>query len=304
MSETTHIEQVSVPIIGYHRSPLPQKFGIPRQPNLVELTSIIELVAPYNTPDAFEGIEAFSHLWLTWHTHQNNNQKSRPNSDSNPGSVNATQPFKAKVRPPRLGGNTKLGVFATRSTYRPSQLGLSVVKLLSVEVTDTGARLHISGADMVDGTPIVDIKPYIAYSDAIAEAVSGFAPDKPKVKAVQMTELAQQQFEQCLNVKSREYQTLDSQRVSDENSVVDGASNKNEQSSRLTEADKAVIFQLVAQDPRPAYKQSDTERVYVMRYKNVDIGFQMQAASGLEPDNSTMQDSPDHLLSIVSVTAL
>jgi len=235
---------ISVPIIGYHRSPLSQKFGIPRQPNLVEVPSYIEMLAPYNTPDAFVGIEEFSHLWLTWHTHHNRAQTN----------------FKPQVRPPRLGGNTKLGVFATRSTYRPSQLGLSVVQLVGVEHTDKGVIVQIAGADMVDGTPIVDIKPYVAYSDALVDAISGFAPDKPSIKTVKISESAQEQFAQLIEL------------ATDKNSL---SNQQSRLSSLFTTADIEIIAQLIAQDPRPAYRQQDTDSVFVMRYKQWDISFAM-----------------------------
>lgn len=242
---------VLMPIIGYHRSALSQKFGIPRQPNLVELPSSIEFIAPYNNAEAFEGIDSFSHLWITWYTHHNYLGKtSQANSDH-------SAKFKPKVRPPRLGGNNKLGVFATRSTYRPSQLGLSVVKLIKVELKENGVILHISGADMVDGTPIVDIKPYIAYSDAVSEAVSGFAVDKPPLKPVMVSEALQH------SVHS------------------------------LTQQDIDLICQLIAQDPRPAYRQQQSDRVFYMRYKDYDIGFQTK-------DSKVAQET----LLIVSITAV
>jgi tRNA-Thr(GGU) m(6)t(6)A37 methyltransferase TsaA len=240
---------ISVPIIGYHRSPLSQKFGIPRQPNLVEVHSYIEMLAPYNTLDAFVGIEEFSHLWLTWHTHHNRAQTN----------------FKPQVRPPRLGGNAKLGVFATRSTYRPSQMGLSVVQLVGVEQTDRGVILKIAGADMVDGTPIVDIKPYVAYSDAMVNAVSGFAPDKPSSKTVKISETAQQQFAQLIET------------ANDKNSL-SSLMNKTYSSkfnTTFTLEDIDIIAQLIAQDPRPAYRQQETDNVFVMRYKQWDVSFQM-----------------------------
>ena len=232
---------LEIPIIGINRSPLPQKFGMPRQPNLVQLPSVIEMLAPYNTADAFVGLEDFSHLWITWQTHHNKAQKG----------------FRPQVRPPRLGGNSKLGVFATRSTYRPSQLGLSVVALAGIELTDKGVSLHIVGADMVDGTPIIDIKPYVAYSDAIQGAVSGFAPEPPVSKPVQISPKAQSQFDQFLmvftqNSLSNEYQP-----------------------TTLTPNDVDLIQALIAQDPRPAYRQHETGSVFMMRYKRWDIGFSM-----------------------------
>ncbi|WP_227430745.1 tRNA (N6-threonylcarbamoyladenosine(37)-N6)-methyltransferase TrmO [Psychrobacter sp. I-STPA6b] len=225
---------LTVPIIGYHHSPLSQKFGIPRQPNLVDISSYIKMVAPYDTPDAFVGIADFSHLWVTWQTHHNQPQTG----------------FKPQVRPPRLGGNKKLGVFATRSTYRPAQLGLSVVRLLEVENRAGKVILHIQGADMVDGTPIVDIKPYVAYSDAIMDAVSGFAPQAPKIKAVEMTATMQQQFDAMTSTTTNQ--------------------------NSLSKADVDTICQLIAQDPRPAYLQHEVGQMFVMRYKNIDIGFKME----------------------------
>lgn len=247
---------LSVPIIGYHRSPLSQKFGIPRQPNLVALPSVIELIAPYNSPEAFEGVETFSHLWVSWQTHHNQSQSH----------------FKPKVRPPRLGGNDRLGVFATRSTYRPSQLGLSVVKLIKVEVVDEAVKLHISGADMVDGTPIIDIKPYIAYSDAIPEAVSGFATEKPDLKPVIIKETAKRQLTEMID----------------------------QPRNSLTSEDIDMICQLIAQDPRPAYRQKQSDRVFYMRYKNFDVGFTSQSIEENSGDN-TLQSSPSATLVIVSI---
>ncbi|SUD90072.1 tRNA (N6-threonylcarbamoyladenosine(37)-N6)-methyltransferase TrmO [Psychrobacter phenylpyruvicus] len=258
---------VSIPIIGYHKSALPQKFGIPRQPNLVQLPSTIELIAPYDSAEAFEGIESFSHLWITWHTHHNHLAKTPGSKQTLNANQEMGEPthnlaaFKPKVRPPRLGGNTKLGVFATRSTYRPSQLGLSVVKLIKVERVGDSVTLHISGADMVDGTPIIDIKPYIAYSDAISEAISGFALDKPTVKPVHITEAARHQFTACV------------------------ADNLDQ---GLQPEDMALICQLISQDPRPAYRQQQSDRVFYMCYKNHDIGFRQKS---LQDDSSIVGDS-------------
>lgn len=243
---STQASTIEIPIIGYHRSPLSQKFGIPRQPNLVQLPSYIEMLAPFNNPDAFVGIEDFSHLWLTWHTHHNRTQSS----------------FKPQVRPPRLGGNAKLGVFATRSTYRPSQLGLSVVQLVGIEQSDSGVIIQIMGADMVDGTPIVDIKPYVAYSDALVDAISGFAPDKPVRKTVRLSAEAQQRFAQLTQVG------CDSGNTDSANT-----------SKKFTPADIEIIRQLIAQDPRPAYRQQETDSVFVMRYKHCDISFQMDKST-------------------------
>ncbi len=250
---------VSMPIIGYHRSPLTQKFGIPRQPNLVAVTSHIVMQPPYATPDAFVGIEAFSHLWISWQTHHN----------KTPNNVDAAE-FKPKVRPPRLGGNAKLGVFATRSTYRPSQLGLSVVKLLAVEVEDGAVVLQITGADMVDGTPIIDIKPYLGYSDAITDAVCGYAPAKPVSKTVQMSEVAQQQLQAL-----QQNQFLHTAKT-----------------DTLLPEDIDIICALIAQDPRPAYRQGDTKRVFIMRYKQYDIHFMMT------------KDGNMHIVSVIAIAEI
>ena len=231
---------LTLPIIGYHRSPLSQKFGIPRQPNLVTVVSYIQMLPPFDSPAAFVGIEDFSHLWITWQAHHNRAQAN----------------FKPQVRPPRLGGNAKLGVFATRSTYRPSALGLSVVQLLAVEQHAGKVVLRIQGADMVDATPIVDIKPYVAYSDAINDAVSGFAATAPVSKAVKISQKAQNQFERLLPDKSS-----------------DDLAYKN--SLNIEENDINIICNLIAQDPRPAYRQHDSESVFSMRFKDVDVSFQM-----------------------------
>lgn len=136
-----------------------EKFSIPRQPGLTSIESRIELLPPYNRIEALVGLEDFSHLWLIFDFHQ------IPEAESKEISLS--------VRPPRLGGNKKLGVFATRSPHRPNKLGLSVVKLLRIEGTD----LIISGADLLDQTPILDIKPYLKEIESIPEAASGWTED-------------------------------------------------------------------------------------------------------------------------------
>ena len=271
---------LSVPIIGYHRSALSQKFGIPRQPNLVELSSVIEMVAPYNTADAFDGIESFSHLWITWHTHYNYLDKTTQRKQTLNVAQEMGEPannfaaFKPKVRPPRLGGNTKLGVFATRSTYRPSQLGLSVVKLMKVEVVGDSVFLHISGADMVDGTPIIDIKPYIAYSDAVAGAKSGFATAALEKLVVQMTDTAKQQFMQIAHEQQAQ-QNVDKQPSTRDNLLY-------HLQSRLIDADIERIKDLIAYDPRPAYRRDEMNTTFIMRYKSVDVSFQLIESGQLQ----------------------
>lgn len=250
------------PIIGYHRAPLTQKFGAPRQPNLVGLTSVIEMVAPYDLPAAFVGLEAFSHIWVTWQFHHNYIEKD--NSLNKAGSG-----FRPQVRPPRLGGNQKIGVFASRSMYRPSALGLSVVKLERIEVIDDRVLLVISGADMIDATPIIDIKPYVAYSDAIAHAESGFAPAAPISLEVTITETAYEQFISLMNTEQRE--KSDDKAIGVEPTTI--AARIQQIQSQLLSSDIDMIKALIAQDPRPAYRRNDTKTVFVMRYKSVDVSF-------------------------------
>ncbi len=224
----SHHATLTVPIIGVHHSPLATKFGAPRQPNLVPVDSIITLYPPYDTPAAFSGIEDFSHLWIVWQFHQNRAQDN----------------FRPQVRPPRLGGNAKMGVFATRSMYRPSALGLSVVQLVRVEIQDNRVVLHIRGADMVDGTPIIDIKPYLSYVDSVTEAVSGIM-DTPQMKPVMLSDTAKQMADKLM------------------------------QMGRLTAHDISQICALIAQDPRPAYRQAEIGSEFKMQYQQVDVLFSM-----------------------------
>ncbi|WP_218690141.1 tRNA (N6-threonylcarbamoyladenosine(37)-N6)-methyltransferase TrmO [Psychrobacter sp. BF1] len=260
--QLTHV----APIIGYHRAPLSQKFGAPRQPNLVALLSVIEMLTPYDNPAAFAGLEAFSHIWLSWQFHHNYiNKKSAHNSEQDQqtkAAPAADQPaFRPQVRPPRLGGNKKLGVFASRSMYRPSGLGLSVVKLEAIEVLEGRVLLLISGADMIDGTPIIDIKPYVSYSDAYSDAASGFAPSAPESLIVTMSELAEQQFEALIDIEPIDW----------EDETV--AAKVYSLQQQLIAADKVLITALIAQDPRPAYRREELNSSFVMRYKTVDISF-------------------------------
>ena len=146
-------------VIARMRSDFPSKFGIPRQSGLVEaLRSTIVFEPEFRDPSALTGIQDFTHLWIIWQF-----------------SEAVREEWSPTVRPPRLGGNTRIGVFATRSPFRPNALGLSCVKLIGIEKTEhLGTVLHVSGADLMDGTPIYDIKPYIPYSDAHPDAGGGF----------------------------------------------------------------------------------------------------------------------------------
>lgn len=219
---------ITFPIIGYHHSPLTQKFGIPRQPNLVQVSSHIEFVPPYDNVAAFEGIENYSHLWIIWQFHHN-----RPQANFHP-----------QVRPPRFGGNAKMGVFATRSMYRPSPLGLSVVRLERLEVINHKVRLYIIGADMADGTPIFDIKPYLAFSDSIADAISQQI-DTPSMRKTAIDTKAKQVFDGLIR------------------------------QGLLEDADVQIIQGLIAQDPRPAYRQDEVGTIFALRYDGVDVDFLM-----------------------------
>ena len=230
-------DQISMPIIGYMCSPFVEKFGIPRQSNLVNTTSYIKLIAPYDDINAFQGIEQFSHLWLLWQFHANDVRK-------NDNAAKKAGIFQPMIRPPRLGGNQKIGVFASRSMYRPSQIGLSVVQLLEIKKVKNELRLYVQGADILDGTPIVDIKPYLAYADAIPDALSGYAPDAPQILQVVWSEEASIQKQKLLN------------------------------ENICTEQIFQELEQVLAQNPKPAY-HDDTQRVYGLSFANLNVKFQI-----------------------------
>ncbi|WP_427978041.1 tRNA (N6-threonylcarbamoyladenosine(37)-N6)-methyltransferase TrmO [Agarivorans sp.] len=196
--------------IGYIRSPYQQKFSVPRQPSLVTATtSSVEFVAPFNQPEMLDEIEQFSHFWLIFAFHQN---------------IKAG--WKPKVRPPRLGGNKKVGVLASRSSFRPNHLGLSLMELSRVERNSGQPVLQFKGGDLVNGTPIYDIKPYLPYADSVSHANAGYAQSAPQSQlAVFWSEQASQQ---ALMLK-------------------------------LSEPQYGVINQVLAQDPRPAYKQQQQD---------------------------------------------
>ena len=209
-------------IIAKIHNDFKEKFGIPRQSGLSgELLSRIVFEPEYRNPEALRGIEGYSHLWLIW-------QFSEAIRDT----------WSPTVRPPRLGGNKRVGVFATRSPYRPNPIGLSSVKLVRVEQTEReGLVLIVSGADMLDGTPIYDIKPYIAYSDCHTDAVSGFA-DPVR--------------EYALNVEFCK-----------------------ELLSKIDIYKQNSLLKILEQDPRPSY-QNDPEREYGMRFSDYEIFFKVK----------------------------
>jgi tRNA-Thr(GGU) m(6)t(6)A37 methyltransferase TsaA len=210
-------------VIGYIESPYKQKFAIPRQPGLIpEATGKLRLQAPYASETMVRGIEAFSHLWLVFVFHET-----------------ADKGWSPMVRPPRLGGNTRKGVFATRATFRPNPLGLSVVKLDGVEIHNGVVTLLISGLDLLDGTPILDIKPYLPYSDALPEARGGFADAAPETNMTVEFSAAAEQF--CRQQTA--YPHL-----------------------------LQLIEKVLKQDPRPPYKkQRETEQSYGMTLYNFNI---------------------------------
>ncbi|GAF52888.1 tRNA (N6-threonylcarbamoyladenosine(37)-N6)-methyltransferase TrmO [Psychrobacter sp. JCM 18900] len=263
------------PIIGYHRAPLSQKFGAPRQPNLVALTSVIEMLALYDTPAAFVGLDKFSHIWVSWQFHHNYRYKNNNETSTS---------FRAQVRPPRLGGNQKIGVFASRSMYRPSGLGLSVVKLEQVKIVQGRVLLIIKGADMIDGTPIIDIKPYVAYSDALTQAQSGFAPAAPELLTVTVTDAANEQFMMLVSAGEPSNANNDTS-IKDANTGSNSAtvaSTFHRIQNQLVASDMSIIKELIAQDPRPAYRRTEIAMPFVMRYKSVDVSFQLMELGQLQ----------------------
>ncbi|MBU1535401.1 tRNA (N6-threonylcarbamoyladenosine(37)-N6)-methyltransferase TrmO [Myxococcota bacterium] len=149
--------------IGFIQSPFKSKFGVPRQPGLVESTALLRIDPPWDDPLAFRDIEGFSHLWILFHFHE----------------VQPREKWSPLVRPPRLGGNNRVGVFASRSPYRPNSLGLSLVGNGGVSRSGNQTILTLLGGDFVDGTPVLDIKPYLPYAEALTGARGGYAPTPP-----------------------------------------------------------------------------------------------------------------------------
>ena len=210
-----------IKVIARMRSDFKTKFGIPRQSGLVEdLTATVVFEPEYRNPDALRGMEGFSHLWLIWQC-----------------SENVRDDWAPTVRPPRLGGNRRLGVFATRSPFRPNSIGLSCVKLLAVRRDpDLGPVIDVAGADLMDGTPIYDIKPYAPYADSHPEALGGFASTRPDVIPVD--------FPEALLAK-------------------------------IPAEKRGALTGVLAHDPRPRY-QSDEDRVYAMDFAGFTVRFQVR----------------------------
>lgn len=197
--------------IGVIRSPYKEKFAVPRQPGLVKSASgELHLLAPYNQAEAVRGLEAFSHLWVIFVFHQTMEGGWRPT-----------------VRPPRLGGNARMGVFATRSTFRPNPVGMSLVELRGIRCHKEHVILELDGLDLVDGTPVVDIKPYLPFAESLPDARASYAQDAPQA-SVAVT-FSEEIAGQLAGLEKR-YPHL-----------------------------RQFITEVLAQDPRPAYRKNEEE---------------------------------------------
>ena len=201
------------------KTDFPTKFGIPRQSGIIDNEALIVFEEEYRNEQALKGIEGFSHIWLIW-------KFSETETDS----------FKPTVRPPRLGGNKRMGVFATRSPFRPNPIGLSSVKLLGVEKTKEGLALRVSGADLMNNTPILDIKPYLPFTDCHPDASGGFAEEQinKNLQVVLSYELAQ----------------------------------------RIPNEKLEILKTVLSQDPRPHYIE-DSDRVFGFNFMNYEIKFKV-----------------------------
>lgn len=205
-------------IIAHMRTDFKEKFGIPRQSGLVNTKGRIVFEPEYARPEALRGLEDFSHIWVIWEF-----------------SANKEQNWSPTVRPPRLGGNKRVGVFATRSPFRPNPIGLSCVEIEKIELSSKeGPVIHVKGADLLDGTPIYDIKPYLTYVDSHPEARSGFAQLAPAMNPEVVFECQ-----------------------------IPGS---------MSEETKDIIEGLLKQDPKPAY-QGDRDRIYGMTYDGFEVKF-------------------------------
>ena len=219
-------------IIAHIESDFPEKFGIPRQSGLVPTRARVVFLPRFRQEEAFRGLSDFSHIWLLWIFSENKNFD-----------------WQATVRPPRLGGNQRLGVFATRSPYRPNPIGLSCVQLLSVLHTDRGIELEVEGADLMDGTPIVDIKPYLAYTDAHPDARGGFTEqtEKQKLRVIYPQELLEK-----IPVEKRE-----------------------------------SLLAILSEDPRPSYQKDET-RIYGISFAGFNVRFTVSGETLLVHDTEKL----------------
>ncbi|NOI64921.1 tRNA (N6-threonylcarbamoyladenosine(37)-N6)-methyltransferase TrmO [Vibrio sp. 99-8-1] len=214
--------------IGVIQTPFKEKFAVPRQPRLTaSATSKLLLTGAANSPDSVRGIEQFSHIWLLFLFDKNLEAGWNPT-----------------VRPPRLGGNERVGVFASRAPFRPNGIGMSAVELKNVVIEDNQVWLELGSVDLVDGTPIIDIKPYIPYSDSISDANGGFAQTQPDLLPVTFSQHADQQ----LRFHANQAQV------------------------------RAVISEVLAQDPRPAYKKNKVDtKEYAVNLFDLNVKFKISA---------------------------
>lgn len=209
--------------IGTVHSCFKEKFGIPRQPGLVtEVTGRLELLPPYNRLDTLDGLTDFTHIWIQFVFH-----------------ATLQEGWKAKIRPPRLGGKVKVGIFATRTTHRPNPIGLSVVKIGRIYQEEKKIFIDLHGADLLDGTPVLDIKPYLPYADNILDAKGGFAHTQSPTYPVKFSEQAKRQCEEYENLHKREITTL--------------------------------IKQIITQDPRPSYLSKQIGREHGITLWDINI---------------------------------
>ena len=210
--------ETSIRPVAVYRGDFPEKFGLPRQAGIVpELEGLVVFEPEFRNHDALRGLEGFSHIWLIWQF-----------------SESLQTEFSPTVRPPRLGGNVRMGVFATRSPFRPNSLGLSCVELQGIEErAGLGTVLRVRGADLMDGTPIFDVKPYVPYADAYPEARAGFAPDPGETLTVDFPP---------------------------------------ELLAAIPESKRQALRGVLENDPRPRYQQ-DPERIYTMRFAGYEVSF-------------------------------
>lgn len=216
--------------IGYVSSCFKQKFGIPRQSGLIqEARGVLEILPPYNRPEAFRELSDYSHIWLTFVFH-----------------ANQREAWKPTVRPPRLGGNQRVGVFASRSPFRPNPIGLSAVRLERLELETNRVALHLGGIDLLDGTPVLDVKPYLPYADALPNAHAGYAPEAPaEIYEIEFSEAAERSLSALTGEEA--------------------------------ELKRRLIRQILALDPRPGYRRGEKEpRRYGMRLFDFDLRWEIE----------------------------
>jgi len=223
------------PIATIH-TPFPEKFGVPRQSGLAGIQGKIIFNEEYRNPDAIRGLEGYSHIWLLWHFSQS-----------------VREGWSPTVRPPRLGGNTRMGVFATRSPFRPNSIGLSSVELVKIDYTAKDSPvLYVRGADMVDGTPVFDIKPYLSFTDSHPDARCGFAEEK---------------YGYSLEVEIPENHLC-----------------------KIPPESRDAFYEVLKNDPRPAY-QENPERIYKMSYLDFTVSFVVENNLLIVTDIINSEDS-------------